>query len=122
MKFSIGCPCLILSLFLVSCKHTQEVPTPPPLPARTGAPKSVGAILPPPTKTLTISWHQPQPESVASWNVYHNTRSPSLSGMVLLTNVTQTNFQFVVNKSVPMEFFSVKAVGIFGNESDWATK
>lgn len=120
-----------LTLILL-CSTALAAESPPPLPKppkvykhATGVEKGAGAksllaveVLPAP-KTFTITWC-PVDDPTLTFNVYHS-YTPGLSGMTLLTNVSSNRFTITVDRSIPMEFFSVKALNVFGIESDWAT-
>lgn len=75
-------------------------------------------VVVPPPRTVTIAWDRCSPEQI-SFNVYSST-IPSYATMTIRTNTSNTMVTLPADK--PMEFFSVKAVGILGFESDWAIK
>lgn len=78
-------------------------------------------VLPP--RTITFSWCHPSnpADGIISFNVYHNTNSPSLSGMTLLA--TTSAWVYTITATNKMEFFQVKAMdSLTHKESDWGIR
>jgi hypothetical protein len=75
-------------------------------------------VVPPMIQTVRITWQHP--DASCTFNVY-SAPIPSLAAMTLLTNVATRSITLPIDRTVPMRFFSVKALKD-GLESDWARR